>query len=302
MIVGGAQRTNRKQKQRQSPAATAQRNQSSGAKRNQSSAAKQKQGAKAVAAARGTKKDLTKIIAGVVVVVVVAAAVIGGVLYSHHKTAAAAETVLPAKTVSGSAQYPATLDKANATVLVGKPTAKVTVDAYEDFLCPICGDFESQNFPNIAKQLQAGTVQVRYHMINLLDNSSVPAGYSTMAANTALAVATVAPAKFMDYHYSLYQKQPEENGPGWTQAQLTSLANRLGVNGGQFTSLVNNKTYDKQIQANLTAAENDKAIFQTSSQGTSFGTPTIVANNKVINWQADTGWLNSLVKNAYPSS
>jgi protein-disulfide isomerase len=304
MIVGGAQRSNRKQKQRQ--------HQSSGAagkrpQQRQSAATATKQrssasGAKAVAAARGSSRDLTKIIAGVVVVVVIAAAVVVGVLYEHHKSAAAAQTVIPAKTVSGSAQYPATVDKANATVLVGKPTAKVTVDAYEDFMCPICGDFESQNFPTIAKQLQAGTLKVQYHMLNLLDNSSVPAGYSIMSANTALAVATVAPDKFMDYHYSLYQKQPEENGPGWTQAQLTSLANRLGVNGGQFTSLVNGKTYNKQIQANLTAAENNKAIFQTSSQGTSFGTPTIVANNKVINWQADPGWLNNLVKNAYPNS
>jgi protein-disulfide isomerase len=298
MIVGGAQRTNRKHKQSQSSAA-ARRRQSGGTatKPKQSSSA----AAKAVAAARGSSRDMTKIITGVVVVVVIAAAVVVGVLYEHHKSDAAAQTVIPAKTVSGSAQYPATLDKANATVLVGKPTAKITVDAYEDFLCPICGNFETQNFPNIAKQLQAGTVQVRYHMINLLDNSSVPAGYSMMAANTALAVATVAPDKFMDYHYSLYQKQPEENGPGWTQAQLTSVANRLGVNSAQFTSLVNGKTYDKQIQANLNAAENDKAIFQTSSQGTSFGTPTIVVNHKVINWQADTGWLTSLVKNAYPS-
>ena len=41
-----------------------------------------------------------------------------------------------------------------------------------------------------------------------------------LSANTALAVASVAPGTFMDFHYSLYQKQPQENGPGWTQAQL----------------------------------------------------------------------------------
>jgi protein-disulfide isomerase len=285
MIVGGAQRNNRNRKQQQNRQ-----------KPKQATAA-----ARSVTAARSGGRDLTKIITGVVVVVVIAAAVVGGVLYEKHKSEAVAQTVIPALTVAGSAQYPVTVNKAAATVLAGKPTAKITVDAYEDFECPICKDFESTNFSNIEKQLQAGTVKVNYHMINLLDASSVPAGYSSMSANTALAVATVAPDKFMNFHYSLYQKQPEENGPGWTQAQLTSLANRLGVNGSEFTGLIDNKTYYQQIQTNLDTASKNKALFQTSSDGsTGFGTPTIVANGKVVNWQNDATWLSDLVKSVYP--
>jgi protein-disulfide isomerase len=124
-----------------------------------------------------------------------------------------------------------------------------------------------------------------------------------MAANTALAVATVAPDKFIDYHYSLYQKQPTENGAGWTQAQLNSVANRLGVSGAEFDGLVNNKTYDNQIQTNLNNAEKDQSLFQTGSDGSkAFGTPTIVANNKTINWQSDTNWLSELVKGVTPKT
>jgi protein-disulfide isomerase len=186
-------------------------------------------------------------------------------------------------------------------VLAGKSTAKITVDAYEDFECPICRDFESRYFTSIEKQLQAGTVKVRYHMLNLLDNSSVPAGYSSMSANTALAVASVAPGKFMDFHFSLYQKQPEENGPGWTETQLTSLADRLGVSGPEFIAIVNNHAFYQQIQANLDAASKDRSLFQISSSGTGFGTPTIVANRKIVNWQVDTTWLTDLVKADYPA-
>jgi protein-disulfide isomerase len=294
MIVGGAQRNNRNRRQQQ----TRQQPNRPQQKAKQPTAA-----ARSVTAARGSGRDMTKIIAGVVVVVVIAAAVVGGVLYEKHKSEAVAQTVIPALTVAGSAQYPVTINKTAATVTAGKPTAKITVNAYEDFECPICKEFESQYFSAIEKQLQAGTVQVDYHMINLLDASSVPAGYSSMSANTALAVATVAPQKFMNFHYSLYQKQPEENGPGWTQGQLTSLANRLGISGSQFTNLIDDKTYYKQIQANLTNASNNKALFQTSTDGsTGFGTPTIVANGKVINWQADTTWLSDLVKAEYPTS
>jgi protein-disulfide isomerase len=280
VAVGGTQRgnLNRKQKQRRSA-----------------------QAVKAVAAARGGRKDLAKIIASGVVVIVVAAAVVGGVLFEQHKKNLVAQAVIPARTVAGSSQYPVSLDKADATVLAGKSTAKITVDAYEDFECPICRDFESRYFTSIEKQLQAGTVKVRYHMLNLLDNSSVPAGYSSMSANTALAVASVAPGKFMDFHFSLYQKQPEENGPGWTETQLTSLADRLGVSGPEFIAIVNNHAFYQQVQANLDAASKDKSLFQTSSSGTGFGTPTILANGKIVNWQTDATWLTDLVKAGYPA-
>jgi protein-disulfide isomerase len=273
--VGGGQRNNRKNKQKQSAAA-----------------------ARAIAAARGTRKDRSRIIVAVIVVVVIAGAVIGGVLYEQHKANVAAQTVIPALTVSGSGKYPVSIDKTNATVLVGQPNAKVSVDLYEDFRCPVCDDFESTNFTNIEKQLEAGTIKVRYHMLNLLDNSNNPGNYSIMSANTALAVATVAPSKFMDYHYSLFQKQPPEGQQGWSQSQLSNLASRLGVSGSAFDTLVNDKTYEKQINTNLTNAENDQALWQTSSQGTGFGTPTVVSGGKTINWQQDATWLTDLVKNA----
>jgi protein-disulfide isomerase len=237
-------------------------------------------------------------IISVVAVAVLAVAVIGGVLYQKHRSAVAAQSVIPV--VHAAATYPTTVDRAGATVLVGKDTAKVTIDAYEDFLCPICGQFEQTNFPGIEKQLAAGTVKIRYHMLNLLDDHSNPPGYSMSSANTALAVATVAPEKFVDFHYSLYQKQPQENGPGWTQDQLSNLANRLGVSGKQFDGLVAGHAYTAQIQKNLQTAENDQSLWQTSQSGSGFGTPTVVIDGKLVDW-TQPGWLDKAVSAAYPS-
>jgi protein-disulfide isomerase len=256
---------------------------------------KQAAGARAVAAARGKRRDNTWMIVAAVVVVVVGIAVIGGVLLQRYRSTQAAETVVPAMTVPGSDQYPVQLDKADATVLVGKPTAKNTVDLYEDFLCPVCGQFEAANFPSMERQLEAGTIKVRYHMLNLLDHSSNPPGYSTISANTALAVASADPGKFMNFHYSLYQKQPEEGGAGWTQQQLTNLANRLGVSGPAFDTVVNDRTYNNQITTNLNRAEADPALQQRTSSGSGFGTPTVLANGKTVNWQ-DPSWLDNLVR------
>jgi protein-disulfide isomerase len=279
MTVGGAQRKNRRLKQDQAAKAAA-----------------------AIAAARGSRKDATKIIIGVVIVVLVAAGVVGGVLYAQHQKNQTTLSAIAAKTVAGSSNYPAVLDKANATVLVGKPTAKVVIDAYEDFECPICKEFEDANFSDIEKQLEAGTLQVRYHMINLLDGNSSPAGYSSLAANTALAVATVAPNKFMDVHYSLYQTQPTEGKAGWTQDQLNNLASRLGVSGAAYDKLINAGTYKAQINKNMEAASNDQALFQTDSSGAKgFGTPTIVYNGAPVNYQT-AGWLETIIYNAKPKS
>ncbi|QUQ64704.1 thioredoxin domain-containing protein [Kutzneria sp. CA-103260] len=157
---------------------------------------RRRQAQKAMKSARGSAgNDRRWIIIGIIVVVLLAGGVIGGVLYQQHTTAQAnaqaTQGAIPA--AHASATYPTTVDKAAATVLVGKDTAKTTVDAYEDFLCPICGQFEQVYFPQLEKHLAAGDLKIRYHLLNLLDASSVPPGYSMISANTALAVATVAP-------------------------------------------------------------------------------------------------------------
>jgi hypothetical protein len=57
---------------------------------------------RAVAAARGGRSDISKIVVGIVV----AAAVVGGVLFEQHKAGVAAQTLIPARIVPGSTRYP----------------------------------------------------------------------------------------------------------------------------------------------------------------------------------------------------
>lgn len=241
---------------------------------------------RAVAAARGSRRDRTAMAIAIAVVVVLAAAVTGGVWYQKHRSAQAAQETIPAQ--HATTGYPTTFDPGTGTVLVGRSSAAKTVDAYEDFLCPICGEFERGNFTTVEEQLAAGTIKVRYHLLDLLDQRSNPPGYSTLAADTALAVAAVDPGEFLDFHKSLFFKQPTENGPGWTPDQLLNLAGRLGVAGGRFTSLVQHGTYAAKIRQNLRTAENDRSLWQ----GNGFGTPTVLVDGKLVNWQQQ-GWLGT---------
>jgi protein-disulfide isomerase len=187
----------------------------------------------------------------------------------------------------------AVLDPATATVLAGKADAKSTVEVYEDFLCPFCATFERTTADQVNDQLGKGTIKVRYHLLNLLDANSVPAGYSTLAANAALTVAQLAPDKFMAFHTLLFSQQPEEGKSGYTEHQLIDFAKQAGVTDPGLATAVKAKSFDSRITANLAAAAKDPSLKQSASDGSQvFGTPAVLVNGKLANWRSDQ-WLTA---------
>ncbi|HEY0699895.1 MAG TPA: thioredoxin domain-containing protein [Micromonospora sp.] len=51
-------------------------------------------------------------------------------------------------------------------------TGPVTVDIYEGFLCPACRDFQDQTGTTIKQLITDGKINVRYHTVAILDDSS----------------------------------------------------------------------------------------------------------------------------------
>jgi protein-disulfide isomerase len=255
-------------------------------KRRQEVAAK-----RAVAAARKAKSDRNKILITIAVVVVVAAAVLTGVLVTNSQKNKTADTAIAAKTVSMPADVPVKRD--GATVLVGKDTAKVTLDVYEDFLCPICGNFESSYADQMQQHVNDGSLRVRYHLVNLLKDRSDPAGYSTDAANAALCVADDG-TKFMNYHASLYGSQPEEGARGYDKTQLTKLGQDVGITSPNFSSCVSGGTYDQAVSDEYQKASTTPYLQQDVGGSKGFGTPTLAVGQTTIDWQ-DATWLTKLL-------
>jgi protein-disulfide isomerase len=246
------------------------------------------QAAKAVAAARGSGDDRKKVVIGVVAVVVLAAAVIGGVVLSKDSGGEPTLTPVAGKTATTA---PSTRD--GGVVEVGEEDAKITVDVYEDFLCPFCGEFERRYGDQIKEQLDAGTVRVRYHVLPMLNSYSSPEGYSTDSANAALCAADQ--GKFPAYHESLYAQQPEEGEAGYTKQELIKLGTDLGITGDAFTSCVNG---DENVAAAQKELEETKTrpylqIDRNGQKGFR-GTPTIAVGEQVLDVN-DENWLNNLV-------
>jgi protein-disulfide isomerase len=210
-------------------------------------------------------------IVAVVVVVLVAAVVFGGVLLSGNSSEnAAGPSAIPV--TPAPAQYATTV--ADGVVTAGGPAPR-TLDLYEDALCPACQAFEQRDGDRIAQAVAAGRLQVRYHLVNLLDQRSSPPGYSSAAGNAMMCAAEN--NAFPAVHTSLYAAQPQEGGRGYDTGQLIDLGQRAGAGPG-YPPCVTNGRHLGEVAVNFPTASNDPALQQ---QG-SFGTPTIVLDGRRV--------------------
>lgn len=191
----------------------------------------------------------------------------------------------PWGTPTPAASYPVAVD--GVVVTAGQATAPVTIDVYEDYLCPFCERLENRSGDEIATALGEGKIKVNYHALNILDERSVPAGYSTLAANAALCAvpAGIWPA----YHTKLFAEQPSEGGPGLSAGQLTELGTDLGA-GPEFGRCVAANARAADLTAASEAASSNPAL-QTDGQ---FGTPTVAVGGRKIDI-SDSDWLDEVI-------
>ncbi|GAB2920602.1 hypothetical protein GCM10027047_17500 [Rhodococcus aerolatus] len=253
-----------------------------GAGRDRGAAATRSRGASVVSAAARRGPSRTPFVAGVVVLVVLVV-VIGGYLYQHSRSAPASGGVVAAQDV------PVSTD--GGTIVVGRTDAPVTLDVYEDALCPVCAQFEQRDGARVAAALDAGSIQVRYHLLNFLNSRSASGDYSTRAAAAALAVARDGSGSaFPEFHSALFlpTTQPKEQAAtDLSNAQLADLAARQGASAAAQEQISSGSLVPEAAAAaqageqSLTASGNDVA------------TPTILDGARKVDI-SNPGWLQSL--------
>lgn len=256
---------------------------------NRPGSAKQRaKAARAVAAAQQARSRRNSIIVTFVACLAILVVIVAAVSYAMVRSNQQKTDSINATSVT--ANFPVTID--NGTVLAGKASAPTTIDIYEDFLCPYCEQLETTYGKDMLNDLNNGSLRIRYRIVNLLNDSSSPSGYSTRAANAAFA--TVAAGKFISYHWSLYRDQPEEQSPGYSNDQLLSLGKRLGITGSAyetFKSHVESNTYGHYATTQLNKLEHDSSLHDSDG---SYGTPTVVHDGQKVD-TSKSDWLTSLV-------
>ena len=158
---------------------------------------------------------------------------------------------------------------------VGPASATTTVDIYEDFLCPYCGQFESLSGDLVERESAAG-VLFRYHVISFLDASS-STKYSTRAANAlAVVMDTAGTTVAKTFHDELYADQPQEGSAGLSDADLVDLAVKAGADRAAVTTPIADLKYAQWVKNGTDAA---------SRAGVN-GTPTVKVDGTALPQQA----------------
>jgi protein-disulfide isomerase len=130
----------------------------------------------------------------------------------------------------------------------------VRVDAFIDFLCPYCRQFELSSAAALAALVADRRASVVYHPMNFLDGASTT-NYSTRAAAASGCAADR--GRFLDYTHELFVRQPPEGGPGLSDAELAGLGGAAGLADAAFAACVSDGPYlnwPPYVTARATAA------------------------------------------------
>ena len=104
----------------------------------------------------------------------------------------------------------------NGTTL-GESSAPVTVYLYEDFQCPVCGQFSSETFPEMVnRSVRGGEVKVISEPLIFIGSDSVPAARAALAAGEQ--------DHYWPYAQLLFENQRQENSGYVTDDFLTDQA------------------------------------------------------------------------------
>lgn len=118
---------------------------------------------------------------------------------------------------------------ANARHFRGDPNAPVTLVEFGDFNCGYCGRWATETLPLIEENyIKTGKVRMAYVHYPILGADSMTAAEATECAAQQ--------DKFWEYHNVTYANQ----GIGFTPANLSGLADQLGLDKTEFESCMTN--------------------------------------------------------------
>lgn len=165
--------------------------------------------------------------------------------------------------VDTNASFPASAtDGLGSGVGVGKAEAPVLVEAFEDFACPHCAEFETNAEEAMNAYVSSGKVRLVYFPLTLPGF-----GRPTELAANAFACAADE-GKAQQYHDALYGNFKQD----WTNAQLVELGKSVDLDSGKFSTCVNKETFGDYV----------KSVDETGTSRGVNGTPTIFVNGKQI--------------------
>jgi protein-disulfide isomerase len=156
---------------------------------------------------------------------------------------------------------PAGVSGASGPIVVSK--GPVTLDLYEDFQCPGCGELQKNSGSTIDELEKTGKVTANYYMLSFLGDESKRAANAAGCAQDQ--------GKFKPFYDYLYAHQPPEKTGGYTTQELIAAGQAVGITTPVFDQCVTSMKYQGWVN-NVDAAGREKIT----------STPTLFVNGKQV--------------------
>jgi protein-disulfide isomerase len=248
-----------------------------------------------IAAARQTKpnSNRTQLIIGAVAVSLIIIVIVVGLVLNKKQNAS------PVTDHPKSISSVSTVKDGIVTVAGVTPAAgSVSIDLYEDGICPACQAFEGQFGQQIMKAVDEGKLTVHYHFLNFLDPKSASKDYSTRASAAFQCVGAVPTAEapkglFLNFHTTMFTSgtQPAEDGNAdLSNADIATIALKTGAPESAATCITSGQNI---AQAKTTAAAGAATLTALAPNG-AYGTPSATKDGKLLDLN-DPAWLTNLL-------
>ena len=141
---------------------------------------------------------------------------------------------------------------------------------WEDFQCPACARFEEASGAAIQGLIDAGKVRVEYRPTIFLDknllSSNTAAGNPNSSQRATMAFGCAVDAGAAEkFHLGIFAAQPAEEGSGFSNDTLISVAEASGITGAEldtFTECLTSEKYAGWV-ANSYAAFDSEGVSST---------------------------------------
>ncbi|HEX5396329.1 MAG TPA: thioredoxin domain-containing protein [Candidatus Limnocylindria bacterium] len=158
-----------------------------------------------------------------------------------------------------------------ASLTLGAPGAPLTINLYQNFLCPHCRDFALDMFPQlIADYVATGKVDVVFH------DAAFGGGPANVAHEAAHCAADQ--GKFWPAYFALYQAYSDDSAT-YTNARMESALEPIGVDNGKLASCLESHQHLAEVEAATTAfqqlADNNAAYASALATVTAAQGPAI---------------------------
>jgi protein-disulfide isomerase len=170
-------------------------------------------------------------------------------------------------------------------LLLGNPEAPITVDVYEDFICPACKEFQGLYAEQFTAWTSDGSVKIVYRPVAILDDHSTT-NYSTRALNAFAAVLDTSPDAAQAYYDLLMESQPDQRGPGLGDDVLLDLAEQAGADRAAVEPAIASLKFRDWTK------EQNEYLSKNFQENGKVGTPTVVVDGEKL-----PGWsfLNQVI-------